>query len=223
MTEPFLILGHRGSPKRFPENTLRSFDEALRVGADGFETDLRILADRTAVLFHDDDLHEDEIESLTFTQCAERGAVIARLSDLDRYAGRATMVLEVKRARWEDIVLEHVSTWPDTVVASFDHSVLTSMRDRGATVPLGLTIYGYIVDVAEYAEKVGATWVFPNYHYVDALMVSSLHARGIKVVPWTANRRYEWDRLREAGCDGVITDLPAEAVEWRRDPALRSG
>lgn len=215
MTEPFLILGHRGSPKRFPENSIASFDEALRVGADGFETDLRLLFDRTAVLFHDDDLHEDEIESLTFTQCAERGAVIARLSDLDRYAGRAMMVLEVKRARWEDIVLEHVSAWPNAVVASFDHSVLTSLRDRGATVPLGLTIYGYIVDVAEYAEKVGATWVFPNYHYVDAEMVASLHARGIKVVPWTANRRQEWDRLREAGCDGVITDVPEEAVAWR--------
>mgnify|MGYP001560515541 CR=1 FL=1 len=30
MTERFLILGHRGSPKRFPENTISSFDEALR-------------------------------------------------------------------------------------------------------------------------------------------------------------------------------------------------
>jgi len=216
MTEPFLILGHRGSPKRFPENTLRSFDEALRVGADGFETDLRLLSDRTAVLFHDDELREEEVESLTFTQCAERGAAIARLSDLGRYAGRATMVLEVKRKGWEETVLDHVSAWPDAVVASFDHSVLTSMRERGATVPLGLTIYGSIVDVAEYAEMVGATWVFPNYHYVDAEMVASLHARGIKVVPWTANRRHEWDRLRDAGCDGVITDLPAEAVEWRR-------
>ena len=35
-------------------------------------------------------------------------------------------------------------------------------------------------------------------------------------MPWTANRRHEWERLRELGCDGVITDYPAEAVEWRR-------
>lgn len=218
MTEPFLIFGHRGSPTRFPENTIASFDEALRVGADGFETDLRLLFDRTAVLFHDDDLREDEIESLTYTQCAERGAVIERLSDLGRYAGRAKMVLEVKRARWEDTVLEHVSSWPDAVIASFDHSVLTSLRDRGAKVPLGLTLYGYIVDIAQYAEKVGATWVYPNYHYVDAEMVKSLHDCGIKVVPWTPNRRQEWDRLRDAGCDGVITDLPEEAVAWRDGP-----
>ena len=59
MTERFLILGHRGSPKRFPENTIASFDEALRAGADGFETDLRLLSDRIAVLFHDDELQEE--------------------------------------------------------------------------------------------------------------------------------------------------------------------
>ncbi|MGZ5442798.1 MAG: glycerophosphodiester phosphodiesterase [Thermoanaerobaculia bacterium] len=215
MTEPFLILGHRGSPKRFPENTIASFDEALRAGADGFETDLRLLFDRTAVLYHDDELEEAEIETLTFTQCAERGAVIARLDDLARYAGRAKMILEVKRSRWEETILEHVSAWPDAVIASFDHSVITSLRDRGATMPLGITVYGYLVDVAEYAERIGANWVFPNYHYVDEEMVASLHARGIKVVPWTANRRHEWERLREVGCDGVITDLPAEAVAWR--------
>src|SRR5215210_734543 len=71
MTERFLIFGHRGSPKRFPENTIASFDEALRAGADGFETDLRLLFDRTAVLYHDDELGETAIESLTYTQCAE--------------------------------------------------------------------------------------------------------------------------------------------------------
>ena len=215
MTGPFLIFGHRGSPKRFHENTLASFDECLRAGADGFETDLRLLFDRTAVLFHDDELDETEVESLTFTQCAERGAMIERLTDLSRYAGRAKMILEVKRAKWEDTLIEHVASWPDSVIASFDHSLIASLRDRHARIPLGITIHGYIVDVAEYAERVGATWVFPNYHFVDELMVTSLHARGIRVVPWTPNRRHEWDRLRDLGCDGLITDLPAEAVQWR--------
>lgn len=215
MADQFLILGHRGSPKRFPENTLASFEEALRAGADGFETDLRLLSDRTAVLFHDDELNEEVVESLTFTQFAERGAVIERLSDLSRFAGRGMMVLEVKRARWEETILEEVRDWPDAVIASFDHSVIAELHRRGTTVPLGITFYGAIVDVADYASRIGATWCFPRYHYVDAEMVASLHDRGIKVIPWTANRKHEWDRLREVGCDGVITDYPAEAVEWR--------
>jgi len=215
MTERFLIFGHRGSPKRFPENTLASFDEALRSGADGFETDLRLLSDRTAVLYHDDELDETEVESLTLTQCAERGAIIERLSDLARYAGRAKMILEVKRSKWEETLIEHVGAWPDSVIASFDHSLIASLRDRAAQVPLGITFHGYLVDVADYAARAGATWAFPNYRFVDEPMVTSLHARGIKVVPWTANRPREWERLRELGCDGVITDLPAEAVQWR--------
>jgi glycerophosphoryl diester phosphodiesterase len=215
MADEFLILGHRGSPKRFPENTLASFEETLRAGADGFETDLRLLFDRTAVLYHDDELHEDDVESLTFTQCAERGAMVERLSDLSRFAGRAMMVLEVKRARWEETLIENIQGWPNAVIASFDHSVVTELRRRGLETPLGITFHGYIVDVASYAEKLGATWAFPNYRFVDEEMVSSLHDRGVKVMPWTANRKHEWERLRELGCDGVITDYPAEAVEWR--------
>lgn len=215
MTDPFLIFGHRGSPKRFPENTIASFDEALRGGADGFETDLRLLSDHTAVLYHDDELAEAEIESLTFPQCEDRGARIARLSDLARYAGRTRMILEVKRARWEERLLEHVAAWPDCVIASFDHSLIASLHQRGLAIPLGITFHGYLLDVADYAARAGATWCYPNHHFVDQAMVESLHARGIQVVAWTANRPHEWQRLRDAGCDGVITDLPGEAAAWR--------
>ena len=215
MTSPFLILGHRGSPRRFPENTPASFEEALRAGADGFETDLRMLFDRTAVLYHDDELNEADIETLTFTQCAERGAMVARLDELSGFAGRGMMVLEVKRARWEETLLEVVRDWPNAVIASFDHSVVAAIRSRGADVPLGITYHGYIMDVADYAHRLGAAWVFPNYRFVDEDTVRSLHDRGIRVMPWTANRAHDWQRLRELGCDGVITDLPAEAVTWR--------
>lgn len=215
MADEFLILGHRGSPKRFPENTLASFEETLRAGADGFETDLRLLFDRAAVLYHDDELLEADIETLTYTQAAERGAVVERLSDLSQFAGRAKMVLEVKRARWEETLMAEVGSWPDAVIASFDHSIVLELKRRGATMPLGITIHGFIVDLADYAARLGVDWVFPNFRFVDADMVAALHGKGIRVMPWTANRKAEWERLREIGCDGVITDLPGEAVEWR--------
>lgn len=215
VTRPLLIFGHRGSPKRFPENTLASFDAALREGADGFETDLRLLADRTAVLYHDDLFGEDDIESLSSIELAERGAVIQRLSGLDAYASKTTMILEVKRARWEDVLLEHVSSWPNVIVASFDHSGIAELARRAVPFPLGITFHGCIVDIAAYASRIGATWCFPNHHYVNEEMVASLHAATIRVVPWTPNRPRDWQRLREIGCDGIITDYPGEAVAWR--------
>ncbi len=49
---PFVI-AHRGTPKREPENTLRAFAHALRLGADVLETDLRFTRDGEIVLIHD--------------------------------------------------------------------------------------------------------------------------------------------------------------------------
>jgi len=160
----------------------------------------------------------DEVasESYRFEQLQK----VEKVSALERFAGRAHMCLEVKRSKWEDVLLEHVSKWPDIVIASFDHSLIAELYRRNAGVPLGLTLFGYLVDVAEYAERLGATWVYPQYRYVDTEMVESLHARGIRVVPWPPNRERDWQRLRDLGCDGVITDFPAEAVAWLRGSAV---
>jgi glycerophosphoryl diester phosphodiesterase len=211
----FLIFGHRGSPRRAPENTIRSFEEAFRAGADGIETDLRMLSDRTPVLYHDDELDEQDIETLSSVDVKKRGVEIALVRDLAPFAARGTLVLEVKRGKWEDALIAAVGKWQNIVIASFDHSLIASLAARDLGVDLGLTTFGSIVDLAAYAERLRASWCFPNWRYVDDDLVRSLHARGIRVVPWTPNRPREWERLRAAGCDGVITDLPDEAVRWR--------
>ncbi|HUP48424.1 MAG TPA: glycerophosphodiester phosphodiesterase [Thermoanaerobaculia bacterium] len=217
MTERFLIFGHRGSPRRYPENTLASFDAALRAGADGLETDVRLLSDGTAILYHDDECLEEEIESLSSAALAGRGVVVQPLADLAPYAERTTMILEVKRSKWEDVLLEQVTGWPNVILASFDHSVIEELARRKAGFPLGITLYGTIAGVADYAARLGASWCFPNYRYVDREMAAQLDRKGIRTVPWTPNRPGEWKRLREIGCAGVITDVPEEAVAWRNE------
>jgi glycerophosphoryl diester phosphodiesterase len=211
----FLVIGHRGSPKRFPENTVASFREALRSGADGFETDLRLLADGVPVLFHDDELKGSPIESMRADEVRAWGTDVEPLAALAQFAGRATMVLEVKRGGWEDVLVSSVAGWPDIIVASFDHTAIAELSRRGVGFPLGLTTSGRIVGIADYAAKLGATWLFPNHSLVTAEDVVALHERGVRVVPWTANRERDWNRLHALGCDGLITDHPEKAAAWR--------
>jgi glycerophosphoryl diester phosphodiesterase len=211
----FLILGHRGSPYKERENTVASFEAALQAGADGFETDLRLLSDRTAILYHDDDVGDVACETLSARDLAERGLVVDQLDTVAAFAGRGTIVLEVKRSKWEEILVQHVERWPGIVVASFDHTAILELHRREVAFPLGITIAGAIVDVAAYAKRLGATWLFPNFHYVERELVEAAHAEGLVVMPWTANRRSDWERLREIGADGVITDFPDRAVQWR--------
>jgi glycerophosphoryl diester phosphodiesterase len=47
------VVGHRGAPHRFPENTMASFRQALDDGANGLELDLCLTKDRKIAVFHD--------------------------------------------------------------------------------------------------------------------------------------------------------------------------
>ncbi|KAI0068614.1 PLC-like phosphodiesterase [Artomyces pyxidatus] len=48
--------GHRGASAAFPENTLASFEAAMRDGAEGIESDVHVSLDDVVVMFHDPSL-----------------------------------------------------------------------------------------------------------------------------------------------------------------------
>jgi len=58
----FLICGHRGSPVNEPENTIPSFERALREGVNSLETDLCVTKDKEVILWHD--WNPDELAAL---------------------------------------------------------------------------------------------------------------------------------------------------------------
>src|SRR5215216_674282 len=65
-----LIIGHRGASAVAPENTMAAFREALAVGADGIEFDVRLTRDGVPVVIHDSTLRRT-------------GAVPQRVADLN--------------------------------------------------------------------------------------------------------------------------------------------
>jgi glycerophosphoryl diester phosphodiesterase len=48
------IIGHRGASHIAPENTMASFEAALKLGVDGIETDVQETKDGQLVLCHDE-------------------------------------------------------------------------------------------------------------------------------------------------------------------------
>lgn len=49
-----LVIGHRGNPRKYQENTLEGFTSLLETNADGFEIDIYMTKDGKLVVFHDD-------------------------------------------------------------------------------------------------------------------------------------------------------------------------
>ena len=71
-----LIIGHRGASAVAPENTLGAFREAIAVGADGIEFDVRLTRDGVPVVIHDSSLRRtgglsQRIGELTWPEVAK--------------------------------------------------------------------------------------------------------------------------------------------------------
>lgn len=106
-----IVVGHRGAPRDRVENTIASFEEAIRQGAEALECDVRVSRDGAALLFHDRSLERlaartgtiedmDAAEALSLRLRAPRRpeARVARLDALLDLADRrrTAVAIEVK-------------------------------------------------------------------------------------------------------------------------------
>jgi len=80
-----LVIGHRGNAAFAPENTLESFDQAMALGVDAIEFDVRVARDGVPVVIHDPTLERttgrrDAVASLTAAdlRTADTGATFTR-------------------------------------------------------------------------------------------------------------------------------------------------
>ena len=68
----FVVLGHRGAPKYFRENTIKSFKEAINQGVDGIELDVQKTQDNEVLIHHDRYLIDKKTKIQTHRQKKRR-------------------------------------------------------------------------------------------------------------------------------------------------------
>jgi glycerophosphoryl diester phosphodiesterase len=243
-----LIIGHRGASREAPGNSLASFSEAIRQGADGVELDVRRTLDGTLVIHHSATRHRVPVSKLTYADLVRRCRhepptldAVARLC-----AGRIAVNIEIKERGFEAEVLELLSRRIGTewlLITSFKAEVISTVKQLDPTLTCGLVVglAGMLGKSRrnprpplQRAVECGADFIVPHQLLAPPPRAPRRHhgilepadQRGMPVVVWTVNgparmRRY----LADARVAGIITDLPGEAVKIRRrlrDTWLRS-
>ncbi len=66
------------------------------------------------------------------------------------------------------------------------------------------------VDVQAAVAALGAVVISPHHLRCDAAFVARAHEVGLGVLPWTVNEPDDVERMRAAGVDGLVTDVPDE-------------
>lgn len=205
MSRP-LLLGHRGAraTRSIPENTLASFDLALKHGCDGFEFDVRLTADGRAVICHD-----ARIQNLEIAQAGADDLMDFPILEnvLSLYRERAFLDIELKVPGLERAVLDLLKAYPPArgyVVSSFLPDVLTALRRLDPNLPLGL-ICETATQLAAW-ERLPIEIVLPHYTLTDIDLCQRVHEVGKKLFIWTVNRHDRMLDFQNMGVDGIISD-----------------
>ena len=60
----------------------------------------------------------------------------------------------------------------------------------------------------EYALKLKAVAINPNYKDLNEQNVYDINEKGLKIYTWTVNSKIEIDKLKTLNVNGIITDFP---------------
>jgi glycerophosphoryl diester phosphodiesterase len=67
--------------------------------------------------------------------------------------------------------------------------------------------------------RAGASDLWQHSDFIDAKLVTDVHACGGRVIAWTPNASGTWQTLADAGVDGICTDVVDEYAAWVRERA----
>lgn len=238
-TSGFTVVGHRGDPTKYPEETIQSDDSAFNSGADYVELDLHLSSDGELVVSHDDDLFR-----VTHTHAIVSQNTWQALSQLTYDNGEHVLSLAE--------LFEHYRKRPETkfiLETKIDHSLNPSyeLEDKiAATIKKyhmekRVMIHSFSAASLFYFRKimpdayliliVGSLkrMNFSNLPQVNAVNVSSdlilnhswlihwLHQLNKQVFVWTEMDESPelWHWLINKNIDGVVTNFPSTGFKYK--------
>lgn len=221
-----LVFAHRGGAALAPENTIAAFDNAITLGVDGIELDVRMSSDGVVVVHHDRTL--DRTTTL-------QGPVVKRTMDELVRASVPTLASVLTRYRDARVIIEMKLDDPE-----FARAVVDEVRSADAVERVCLGSFGRRSlrearrcepAIATSAAREEVRWAlyrswcrwpvmktpYAGYQIpewagktrvVSPRFVRDAHRAGLSVQVWTVNQERDAQRLMTWGVDALITDRP---------------
>lgn len=216
------VIGHRGWPTRFPDNTLSGLVAAATV-ADAIEVDVRRCADGKLVLSHDPDLAGYPVTAHGWAFLGELdlggGHHPALLDEALGAVPDTPVLLEVKNLPHQpgyepDHRIGHETASrarPGDIVTSFHWPTVDAVHRQFPDVPTGLIVgeWGDLGQAIEHCLDVGHSAVVPDMRLLRTDEACQLVAEtALDVYVWTVNDLGQATELAGIGVSGIITDDP---------------
>ncbi|UXX80335.1 glycerophosphodiester phosphodiesterase family protein [Reichenbachiella carrageenanivorans] len=124
-------------------------------------------------------------------------------------------------AEYAKLVYDFITTEMDTSllnVQSFDFRILQYFHENYPEIKLAVLVE----NPAPIEENLANLGFIPDiyscyYHLLDSNKVAWLQTHGMKVIPWTVNKKDDIKKVLNWGVDGIISDYPNHVLELISD------
>ena len=231
---PVAVFAHRGASGTHPENTAAAFGEALRLGVEAVEFDVRLSADRQMIVCHDATVDRTSNGSGEIRQM-----VGAEIKELDaggwfaaEFAGERFLTL----AEALDLLVGDVRLNVHVKVDDHDREILAplvarelvrrDLYDRAflAADQLALALVRRVdarLEICNLSVEPYTNYILrsralecrilqPGNAATDVDLVNKAHELGMEVNPFYADSEDEMLRLIACEVDGILTNEPAK-------------
>src|SRR5262245_39120451 len=217
-----LVLSHRGYHVSARENTLEAFDQAVALGVDGIETDVRLSADGIPVLFHDRLVKGPRaVASLThaeLSRCVNHDVPTLE-GALDRFPNVLWNVeIKVPEALEATVaVLTRFLPARRVLITSFWHP-LVEEACRRLDVEGGVLVAHCPrreINPADWPGHARARTIVWDWETCDRAMLATAASQGLRNFVYGPATAEELAEISTWPIDGVITDRP-DLLQGRR-------
>lgn len=236
------IFAHRGFSAAFPENTMKAFIEAEKVGANGLEIDVQLSKDGEVVIIHDEKVDRTTngtgfIKDLTYKEIRKLDASyknkkwlkkepIPSFTELLEWMTTNSLICNVElkngifpyKGMEEKVValIRYYNLENRIILSSFNHYSIVYSYQLAPEIEIAPLYSEGLFMPWVYAQSINAKGIHPKLIAAPNEIILSAMENGIAVRPYTVNKEVDMKRLFDIGCSAFITDDPVKALEIQR-------
>tara|TARA_B100001250_G_scaffold92716_1_gene77166 strand:+ start:1096 stop:1803 length:708 start_codon:yes stop_codon:yes gene_type:complete len=219
-----LIISHRGKiDLGSPENVLIGIQEAIELGVDMVEFDVRRTKDGVLVCHHDATIGNRRVSDLSFNDLRKLQSSICKLDDVINICKNKVGVnLEIKELGFEVEIVEKLTAnfnYEEIFVTSFSPLVIRKTKSLDSKIIAGLLI-GDAINLQVFFKIIKeaifmtefyyskADFISPYYKIYEMGLMKKFENNRIPIQLWTVNDLVFLKDLINSDIQSIVTDVP---------------
>lgn len=239
----FMVIAHRGAHKSHPENTLSAFNEAIAIGADYIELDLRTSKDGKLVIMHDETVDrtsngQGRVDDLSWSQLKRlyiganeehKREHIPTLNEvLKQCKGKINIYLDFKDAdvRYTWKMINKYGMARQVIVYCNTEEQFREWYKIAPEIPLMISLPDTVKSASQLAGILRSNPISildGGYDVYNTNIIEMANTLNVAVWPdiQGADEFQKWEYAIRLGFRGLQTDHPEELINWLEAHKLR--